>query len=117
MCIRDRLKALRRIRDFDDAITSRIHGFSDASDYYRRCSALPLLPAIQTPLLIIHAKDDPFMTDEVIPEVTTLPHNIEYQLTEFGGHVGFVGGTLKHPQMWLEYRIPSWLSPYLDTTT
>jgi hypothetical protein len=110
------LKALRRIRDFDDAITSRIHGFSDATDYYRRCSALPLLPSIQTPLLIIHAKDDPFMTDEVIPETATLPRNIEYQLTEFGGHVGFVGGTLKKPHMWLEYRIPSWLAPYLETT-
>ncbi|MNP84762.1 putative hydrolase [compost metagenome] len=56
------------------------------------------------------------MTDAVIPEVATLPHNIEYQLTEFGGHVGFVGGTLKNPHMWLEYRIPSWLAPYLETT-
>ena len=75
---------MRRIREFDDAITSRIHGFSDAIDYYRRCSALPLLPAIQTPLLIIHAKDDPFMTHEVIPDVAGLPRNIEYQLTEYG---------------------------------
>ncbi|HEI8868982.1 TPA: hydrolase [Serratia odorifera] len=108
------LQGLRRIRDFDDLITSRIHGFSDATDYYRRCSALPLLPKIQTPLLIIHAKDDPFMTDEVIPDLASLPHNIEYQLTECGGHVGFVGGSLKKPYMWLEYRIPSWLTPYLE---
>ncbi|XIF03934.1 hydrolase [Serratia marcescens] len=111
------LNGLRRIREFDDAITSRIHGFSDATDYYRRCSALPLLPSIQTPLLIIHAKDDPFMTPEVIPDVAGLPRNIEYQLTEFGGHVGFVGGTLKKPHMWLEHRIPAWLSPYLDIPT
>ncbi|AUU10607.1 hydrolase [Serratia marcescens] len=111
------LNGLRRIREFDDAITSRIHGFSDATDYYRRCSALPLLPAVQTPLLIIHAKDDPFMTPEVIPDVAGLPRNIEYQLTEFGGHVGFVGGTLKKPYMWLEHRIPAWLSPYLDIPT
>jgi hypothetical protein len=57
------------------------------------------------------------MTAEVIPDVASLPHNIEYQLTEFGGHVGFVGGTLNKPHMWLEYRIPSWLAPYLETTT
>ncbi|MGW1444285.1 hydrolase [Serratia rhizosphaerae] len=108
------LKGLRRMRDFDDAITARIHGFRDATDYYRRCSALPLLPEIQTPLLIIHAKDDPFMTDAVIPDLSALPPNIEYQLTERGGHVGFVGGTLHKPQMWLEQRIPAWLTPYLD---
>lgn len=51
------------------------------------------------------------MTAEVIPNIETLPDNIDYQLTEHGGHVGFVGGSLKHPQMWLEQRIPAWLSP------
>ncbi len=108
------LNALKRLRDFDDAITARAHGFIDAVDYYRRASAMPLLPNVRKPLLIIHAKDDPFMTDEVIPDLTQLPANIEYQLTEHGGHVGFVAGTLRHPQMWLEQRIPQWLSPYLD---
>lgn len=108
------LKGLQRIRDFDDVITAKIHGFNDAVDYYRRCSALPLLPQINIPLLIIHAKDDPFMTTEVIPSLDALPDNIDYQLTEHGGHVGFVGGSLTHPQMWLEHRIPAWLSPYLE---
>jgi len=108
------LKALKKLRDFDDAITARAHGFSDALDYYRRCSALPLLPAITKPLLIIHAQDDPFMTGAVIPELSRLPANIEYQLTQNGGHVGFVGGTLRQPKMWLEQRIPQWLSHYLD---
>ncbi|WP_024554243.1 hydrolase [Franconibacter helveticus 513] len=108
------LKRLRRIRDFDDAITSKIHGFSDAIDYYRQCSALPLLNQITRPTLIIHAKDDPFMDHHVIPQRETLPPNIEYQLTEHGGHVGFIGGTLRRPQMWLEKRIPDWLTTYLD---
>jgi predicted alpha/beta-fold hydrolase len=39
---------------------------------------------------------------------------VEYQLTQFGGHVGFVGGTLRRPKMWLETRIPDWLTAYLD---
>jgi len=107
------LKALRRMRDFDNAITSRIHGFADATDYYRRCSALPMLHAVRTPLLIIHAKDDPFMNDAVIPQAENLSASTEYQLTEHGGHVGFVGGSWHKPQLWLEERIPSWLMPYL----
>ncbi|MFS2221853.1 hydrolase [Pantoea sp. B65] len=108
------LRALKKLRDFDDVITARAHGFLDASDYYQRCSALPRLTGVRKPLLIIHAKDDPFMTGEVIPDLTTLPANIEYQLTENGGHVGFVAGTLRKPTMWLEQRIPHWLSHYLD---
>ncbi|MBD8168864.1 hydrolase [Erwinia persicina] len=108
------LKALRLLRDFDDAITARAHGFVDATDYYHRCSAMPLLPDVRKPLLVIHAKDDPFMTPDVIPDVALLPPSIEYQLTQHGGHVGFVGGTLRKPQMWLEQRIPQWLTTWLD---
>jgi len=108
------LKSLRCIREFDDRITSKIHGFADALDYYRQCSAMPMLPDISVPALIIHAQDDPFMDHHVIPDKDLLPPNIHYQLTQYGGHVGFVGGTLLRPQMWLEKRIPDWLTRYLD---
>ncbi|MDI5304035.1 hypothetical protein MJN76_34950, partial [Salmonella enterica subsp. enterica serovar Anatum] len=40
------LKSMRRIREFDDLITAKIHGFADAIDYYRQCSAMPLLNQI-----------------------------------------------------------------------
>ncbi|EQB4443337.1 hydrolase [Pluralibacter gergoviae] len=108
-----RLKSVRRIREFDDLITSKIHGFADAIDYYRQCSAMPVLSQITRPTLIIHAKDDPFMDHYSIPAQEELPNNIHYQLTEHGGHVGFVGGTLRRPEMWLEKRIPDWLKQFL----
>jgi predicted alpha/beta-fold hydrolase len=108
------LKRVRRLREFDDLITARIHGFADAIDYYRQCSAMPLLNKIACPTLIIHAKDDPFMDHHVIPDPATLPSCVEYQLTEHGGHVGFVGGTLLRPEMWLEKRIPDWLNTWLE---
>nr|MBA2817549.1 putative hydrolase [Candidatus Pantoea persica] len=63
---------------------------------------MPLLKNVRKPLLIVHAKDDPFITDEVIPQPEQLSATTTYQLTPHGGHVGFVGGTLRHPQMWLE---------------
>lgn len=104
------LKSMRRIREFDDAITSKAHGFRNAIDYYRRCSGMPMLPRVKIPLLIIHAKDDPFMTDAVIPNAQDLPAEVEYQLTEHGGHVGFVTGSWLNPIMWLEQRIPEWIA-------
>lgn len=63
------LKSVRRIREFDDLITARIHGYADAIDYYRQCSAMPMLNRIAKPTLIIHAKDDPFMDHQVIPKL------------------------------------------------
>ena len=108
------LKSIRQLREFDELITAKAHGFDGAMDYYLRCSAMPLLPSITQPTLIIHAQDDPFMDSHVIPDVSQLPANIEYQLTEYGGHVGFVGGSALRPKMWLEARIPDWLTPYLD---
>ncbi|MCU6667923.1 hydrolase [Enterobacteriaceae bacterium H4N4] len=109
------IKRMRRLREFDDLITAKIHGFTDAIDYYRQCSAMPLLNQITRPTLIIHAKDDPFMDHHSIPAPEHLPASVQYQLTENGGHVGFVGGTLRRPKMWLETRIPDWLSTYLET--
>ncbi|TDN57366.1 hydrolase [Scandinavium goeteborgense] len=111
-----RLKSVRRIREFDDLVTSKIHGYADAIDYYRQCSAMPVLSQITKPTLIIHAKDDPFMDHHSIPAQEELPANIQYQLTEYGGHVGFVGGTLRHPEMWLEKRIPAWLTRWLGSS-
>ncbi|WP_029685400.1 hydrolase [Tatumella saanichensis] len=114
---RKQLDSIRRLRDFDDQITSKIHGFTDATDYYRRASGMPLLSGVEKPLLIIHAQDDPFMVPDVIPNPEHLSSSITYQLTRYGGHVGFVGGSLARPVMWLEQRIPQWLSPYLDKTS
>lgn len=111
------LKSMRRIREFDDLITAKIHGFADAIDYYRQCSAMPLLNQIAKPTLIIHAKDDPFMDHHVIPKAEDLPPQVEYQLTEHGGHVGFIGGTPLRPEMWLERRIPDWLTTYLEASS
>ncbi|STD28040.1 putative hydrolase [Edwardsiella tarda] len=111
------IRRLRRLREFDEQITAPLHGFAGTDDYYRRCSALPRLAAIRQPLLILQARDDPFMTAAVIPDRARLPSNIDYQLTEFGGHVGFINGTLRRPSLWLEQRIPEWLACYLESMT
>ncbi|MGD8172409.1 hydrolase [Vibrio sp. TRT 21S02] len=96
-----------RLYDFDDLITAPLHGFKDADDYYQRCSGIHRLKEIRLPTQIIHAKDDPFMTDAVIPKFV-LPENIDYQLYDQGGHVGFVSGSVLKPRFWLEEMLPAY---------
>lgn len=112
----DQAEQIRTLRQFDDMVTAPLHGFADADDYYQRCSGLTKLTDITTPLRIIHAKDDPFMTEAVIP-AQPLPAHIVYDLCPYGGHVGFVTGSWRRPDFWLETTVPEWFSPFLPADT
>lgn len=101
-----KLNAIKTLQQFDDAITAPLHGFASAADYYQRCSCAQFLPAIQTPTLIIHASDDPFMRPEVVPRAAVMSEAVTLELTSHGGHVGFIGGSsLFRLDYWLEQRM------------
>ena len=104
---KEKIKNLKSFWEFDEAYTAKINGFASAQDYYTKCSAKQYLKNIEKRTLIIHAKDDPFMTQEVIPSKEEISKKIELQILDHGGHVGFVEGTLLRPHYWLEDRIIS----------
>jgi len=96
--------------EFDNVVTARLNGFRDAEDYYARASSGAYLGGIARPVLAIHAKDDPFMTPEIVPDARRLPPDVTIELCEYGGHVGFMGaGKGLAPSWWLEQRIPEYL--------
>lgn len=99
------VKKLKTFWDFDGIYTAPIHGFKSAQDYYTKCSSRQFLKDIHTPTLIIHSKDDPFMNKEIIPQEEELSKYVELELTEHGGHVGFIEGTFFSPKYWLEKRV------------
>lgn len=97
---------------FDDMITAPLHGFRDASDYYIKASSKAYLKNITVPTLIIHAKDDPFMNNKVLPELNELSEHVTIEVTEKGGHVGFVAGKVPGlASYWLEQRLIAFLKP------
>ncbi len=112
---RDQVSKLDTFWRFDDAVTAPLHGFEDARDYYRKASARQYLPEIRCPTLILHAKDDPFMTVSVIPRADELSESTTLELSERGGHIGFIsGGWPWAARYWLEERIPDYLKDYLE---
>jgi uncharacterized protein len=101
------LSAIRTIRQFDDAYIAREAGYRDASDYYAKASALPFVPNIKLPTLIVHAQDDPFIPYAPLlsPEVSE-NRNVAVLLTEKGGHVGFLGKpVMREDHRWAENRV------------
>lgn len=110
------LKTAKTFWEFDDKITAPLYGFADVHDYYTRSSSRQYLSAIKTRTLIIHALDDPFMTRRVVPGQKELGNDVTLELSENGGHVGFVGtdssGKL---QYWLDKRVPEYLQVILGS--
>ncbi len=100
-----RVRTIKTIREFDDLYTAKMHGFSSAQAYYEASSSRQYLKDIVTPTLILHAKDDPFMTPEVLPNREELSDAVTLEVSEHGGHVGFVSGSLFKLEYWLEERI------------
>ena len=106
---REDIKNLKTFWDFDAAYTAPIHGFASAQDYYTKSSARQFLKDIKIPTLIIHALDDPFMTPEVLPKKSEVPKNVSLEISQNGGHVGFISGSFFKPEYWLEKRVVEYL--------
>lgn len=86
------LRATRTLREFDDLITSRLHGFDGVDDYYTRASSKPHLPHITVPTLLLNARNDPFLPDAALPSPQELSSAITPAFPDEGGHVGFPNG-------------------------
>lgn len=113
--VRNGIRSLNTFRRFDDAVTAPLHGFAGVNDYYLRSSCRGYLRGIEVPTLIIHARDDPFLTAAAIPDAPELANCVTVELCGSGGHVGFVGGrTPWAPRYWLEQRIPEFLREHLN---
>jgi predicted alpha/beta-fold hydrolase len=108
------LSAINSFWQYDDRVVAKLHGFNDVHDYYRRSSSRQYLKSISVPTLVIQSIDDPFMTKEVLPGLDEISPHVHLELTQHGGHVGFVSGSIPFkPKYWLEQRIPEFLMGYI----
>lgn len=105
-----RAQRARTFRQFDDALTAPLHGFASADDYYARASCRPWLARIETPTLIVHALDDPFVGRDAVPTPAEAGPGVRLELSAHGGHVGFIAANrFGLPLCWLPRRLPAWL--------
>src|SRR5262249_25962126 len=75
---------------FDESSSPPECGFRSALDYYRQCSAAPLVPRLTIPGHILFAADDPLIDAHVFDGVALPPH-VQVIRTRYGGHLGFLG--------------------------
>ena len=83
----DKIKTLIQ---FDDEYTAPLHYFSNAIEYYEKCSSIHFIGKIKIPTLIVNAQNDPFLSPSTHgrPELFKNPL-VQFENPRYGGHVGF----------------------------
>ena len=102
----DAALAASNFREFDSAFTAPLNAYRDCEDYYERASCARFLGDITVPTRILYALDDPFMAPGTLPAADSLSPAVTLELSEHGGHVGFVSANaLGLPVCWSEVHI------------
>ncbi|MBO7172825.1 MAG: alpha/beta fold hydrolase [Burkholderiaceae bacterium] len=83
------MKACRHLADFDALFTGPVHGYKDSMDYWTRCSSKPHLKNVRVPLLLLNAKNDPFLPAWALPTVDDVSEFVWLEQPDEGGHIGF----------------------------
>jgi uncharacterized protein len=108
------IRAARTLKAFDDQVTSRLHGFRDAHDYWTQSSSKPWLRHIAVPTLVLNARDDPFLPAWALPQIGDVSPAVTLDFPAHGGHVGFVTGGFPGSLEWLPTRLLRFIDSILD---
>src|SRR3546814_18439112 len=77
---------------YDEQVIAPQGGFAGADDYYRQCSGLRFLPAIEAPTLVIHVRDAHWIPTAAYEGFDwAAPASLRLLLTASGGHAGLPG--------------------------
>lgn len=111
----DNIKQWKTFQEFDENITAPLHGFKNALDYYESASSYKHLINIKNPTLIIQSRNDPVVSEKIIPHAEETSEMVKIETHKSGGHLGFVCGKIPgFPKYWLENRIIHFLKQHLD---
>jgi len=105
-----RVRAARTLRAFDDLVTAPLHGFRNTDDYWTRASAKPWLAGIEVPVLMLNARNDPYLPARFLPAPHEVAPSVVLEKPSSGGHVGFVSGRFPGDLGWLPARVLEFFS-------
>ncbi len=85
-----KLKNVRRWRDFDEWFSAPLCGFRTAAEFHEQASAKNFVAGIRVPTLLISALNDPILTPACFPIEIARDHPFFHlEMPTGGGHCGF----------------------------
>lgn len=106
-CDWDAVLASKNLEQFDDVFTGPIHGYQNAADYYAKASAKHKLKDITLPTLLLNARNDPFVPNDIL-DTLSVSNAVLVNQPQQGGHVGFASGHGMGQLDWLPKRLWYW---------
>lgn len=98
-----------KIYEFDQLYTAPMCNFSNAIEYYNKCSASHVVGDISVPCKILFSEDDPIISSKNL-DSHRLPSNIKIFKTKKGGHMGYLGKSEGRKGMyWLDHLLTDWI--------
>jgi len=113
---RDRMLKANDLEAFDEVFTAPLHGFKDARDYWAKASAKPMLRSVRLPVLLLNARNDPFIPAQSLPSGQEVSPSVTLWQPEHGGHVGFVQGRCPGGLQWVPEQVGAWLLAQVANT-
>ena len=107
----DKLFKATKFKHLEKLYTVPVFGFESPEDYWKKASSKPYLSKIDRPTLLVNAKDDTFLSPACFPTKAALQSkNFYLEITDYGGHCGFIQSFKPQENTWLEKRISSFIS-------
>lgn len=106
---KEAVKASKTLREFDNAFTAPVHGFSGTDDYWTRASAKPHMRKVTLPALALNALNDPFIPARSLPTQHEVSSSVTLWRPHQGGHVGFPGGAWPAHVKTMPQAVGAWL--------
>ncbi|MBV6645503.1 MAG: alpha/beta hydrolase [Cyclobacteriaceae bacterium] len=102
------LKKCTTLDQLHGQYTIALHGFDSMQEYFDQNSSLSFLKRINTPLLLVNAKNDPLLGPASFPNITSSWVQTKYP--DYGGHLGF--SIHKYPHSWMELETEHFFDQY-----
>jgi predicted alpha/beta-fold hydrolase len=95
--------------EIDEKMTAPIWGYKGAFEFYQECSSMTFLPKIRHTTRVLLSEDDPFIDPGKIKHLD-IPDPVKVFITARGGHMGFIGESLKKDSFyWLDELLGQWI--------
>jgi uncharacterized protein len=104
-----KIRRVRSMWEFDEIVTSPLHGFTGADDYWSRASSMPWLRSVVLPTLVLNARNDPFIPASSLPRHDQVGRAITLEQPRHGGHAGFLVGPAPGRLDWMPRRVAHFL--------
>jgi uncharacterized protein len=108
---RERVRAARTFREFDNLVTAPLHGFRDTEHYWSAAACAPYLEHIRVPTLVLNARNDPFLPEQALVKAAQRAAPcVVLEFPRTGGHAGFLSAPFPGRHDWLPRHLLEFLT-------